>query len=170
MRDPGSPSCATRRAVTLDWWLLASLGAGLITSCSSEPDAGRVGVVGNAALSAPDTRMVRRRDELPPEIRSLIAPIADPGEPYNDSDAIKDPGYPNRQLLFGGIREESAFVFFDVGEFLSHRTVILFAKHDGSFIPERSYLFARRVETRDDIIRAIDSGRWVATYEGYRKR
>ncbi|ETW21377.1 hypothetical protein MGAST_26255 [Mycobacterium gastri 'Wayne'] len=50
--------------------------------------------------------------QLPPELRTLLPPIADIGAPFNKTDAVTDPSLPFRRLIRAGNRGSDWFVWF----------------------------------------------------------
>jgi hypothetical protein len=59
---------------------------------------------------------VQSLSELPVELRHLLQPIADVGEPFNNTDVL-DSRRPSRRFRVGGISDTSALVAYDQGGF-----------------------------------------------------
>jgi hypothetical protein len=75
------------------------------------------------ANAAPNTRCTlatpvqeaRSLSQLPPELRTLLPPIADIGAPFNATDAVNDPNLPFRRLIRAGNRGSDWFVWYEHG-------------------------------------------------------
>lgn len=75
------------------------------------------------AHAAPDTACqlatsvaeVTRLAQLPPELKALVAPIAEIGAPFNSTDAVLDPSLPFRRLVRAGHRGDDWFVWYEHG-------------------------------------------------------
>ena len=69
------------------------------------------------------TRFVDRFAELPEAIRADLTKdgkVAEPGEPFNDTDDILDPNLPQRRFIRGGRSGDKWFVWLDHGGFDHH--------------------------------------------------
>ncbi|ORB87299.1 hypothetical protein B1987_06475 [Mycobacterium kansasii] len=53
--------------------------------------------------------------QLPPELITLLPPIADIGAPFNKTDAVTDPTLPFRRLIRAGNRGAEWFVWYEHG-------------------------------------------------------
>lgn len=52
--------------------------------------------------------------QMPPEVRKLLAPMADPGQPFNKTDVV-DRNLPSRRLIRAGHRGADWFVWYEQG-------------------------------------------------------
>lgn len=75
-----------------------------------------------SAVAAPDTtcRLATQVQEvpgflqMPPEVRKLLAPMAEPGQPFNKTDVI-DRNLPSRRLIRAGHHGADWFVWYEQG-------------------------------------------------------
>jgi len=103
------------------------------------------------------TRFVDRFSDLPEAIRSDLlrsGQVVEPGEPFNDTDAILDPNLPNRRFIRGGRSGEKWFVWLEHGGFDRHFDVLgyrqLWEKTD-------SYRWYRAAELQGESCVAINA-------------
>lgn len=72
------------------------------------------------------TRFYHRLADMPEEIRADLAshgPIADAGEPFEETDFITDASLPGRRFVLGGVSDGKWFVWVDHGGFVRHDDV-----------------------------------------------
>ncbi|OBA59970.1 hypothetical protein A5647_15380 [Mycobacterium sp. 1100029.7] len=53
--------------------------------------------------------------QLPPELVTLLPPIADIGAPFNQTDSVNDPTLPFRRLIRAGSRDADWFLWYEHG-------------------------------------------------------
>lgn len=66
------------------------------------------------ALTTP-VREVQHVSQLPPELLTLLPPVADIGAPFNATDSVSDPTLPFRRLIRAGNRDADWFVWYEHG-------------------------------------------------------
>ena len=79
-----------------------------------------------------DYKIVRKVADLPTGVRKLYivnggshVAIADPGERFEATDVITDPGLPRRRLILAGVAQERAFVHYEQGG-IAHSYIVEF--------------------------------------------
>lgn len=85
------------------------------------------------AFLTDDFKEVRRVTDLPAGVQKLYmmndrprTAIADPGKGWQKTDAITDPYLPRRRLIFAGVTQDRAFVYYEEGGIGLHDVVDLF--------------------------------------------
>jgi hypothetical protein len=85
------------------------------------------------AFLTADFEIVRRMADVPAGIRNLytmndrpLVAIADPGKVWQPTDVITDPYIPRRRLIFAGVAQDRAFIYYEQGGIGYSRDLELF--------------------------------------------
>ena len=104
--------------------------------------------------------MVYTVEEVPKEVAEQIRPIANPSEPYNDSDMM-NPNLPSKRIVFGGKSQQFVFILCDQGGFIPSRYLLLFPLSDSNSVMRRTYTFHSYISDFPALKKEIENGQWT---------
>lgn len=130
-----SSSCILNKPIAI--WALTALMLILATGCayvtgenlkttSCRPET-------NLPTPSPldvDYLIVYRVTDLPGPVLEALTPMADPGDPFYETDVV-DPGLPMQRLTVGGYSKERAFVYYEQGGFVPIQCLVILDIADG---------------------------------------
>jgi hypothetical protein len=132
---------------------------------------------GADAMSAADARrellerdftIVRKTKDVPEPVRVLLEALtktdgkvlAEPGDRYQETDVIAEPGLPRRRLIFAGNGKGVYFVNYELGGRGHSQHVAVFEFRPGEISLVWRAVLDKRVDTLKDLREEVRNGRY----------